>query len=55
MWICPFDHDPVLIEASWNVKKYESTRIWVKKDGINRNIVECKVALSMLPAKAPAY
>ena len=32
----------VLIETLWNVKKYESTRIWVKKDGINRNIVECK-------------
>ena len=45
----------VLIETSWNVKRYVAVIVAEPVFCINRNIVECKVALSMLPAKAPAY
>ena len=52
-----FQTDPhsVLIETSWNVKRYVAVIVAEPVFCINRNIVECKVALSMLPAKAPAY
>ena len=46
---------PVLIETSWNVKTNTELLQQKQRARINRNIVECKVALSMLPAKAPAY
>ena len=45
----------VLIETSWNVKTNTELLQQKQRARINRNIVECKVALSMLPAKAPAY
>ena len=35
--------EPVLIETSWNVKEGGKPEWMCRADGINRNIVECKV------------
>ena len=55
VWNCSSGSSSVLIETSWNVKRYVAVIVAEPVFCINRNIVECKVALSMLPAKAPAY
>ena len=37
------EHDIVLIETLWNVKETDPDGFMSIPDGINRNIVECKV------------
>ena len=42
VWLCRIISRQVLIETSWNVKKFDWSRILCSGACINRNIVECK-------------